>query len=193
MVSGVIECGYCKKKVTRNGYGKHLLSKGHQKEFLKENKEEINDCFIHPQKKTPMTTIDRPADFKVNKEHCKICFSCKRFYMEKDCDSSYGRLESTDHFNKHPNCKANYLAELKKFTIIKKVTVNNEALEKELLYWKKEAKQLKDALECNEEEQELKDRRSEMLEVIMGNAMTRDELEIRYDYIKKNFTLPLYQ
>ena len=196
MVSGVIECGYCKKKVSRNCYGKHLLSKGHQEQFLKENRGIIEECFIHPHKKTPMTTIDRPAIFTINKESCSICFTCKKYYSDKDYGASYGRLEATDHFTKSPDCKANYIASLKKFTVVKKLPVGNktvEALEKELRYWKNEASKLKMEIECNEEENDRLAKRSEILEKIIGNAMTDDELDIRFQYIKSKFKLPLYE
>ena len=196
MVSGVIECGYCKEKVSRNGYGKHLLSKHHQEQFLKENKEEIDECLFKLPSKTPKTTINNPAYFKVNSEQCRLCFSCKRFYLDKDSDTTLGRMDAQEHFEKSPNCKTNYLASLKKFTVVKKKPVDNkalEALQKEVAYWKKEAKYLKDALDTNEEDYDRLAKRSQMLEKIIGNATTDDELDIRLEYIKKKFKLPLYE
>ena len=191
MVSGIIQCGYCKEKVTRNCYGKHLLSKRHQEQFLKENKRVIEECFIHPHKKTPMTTINRPAIFTINKESCSICFTCKKYYSDKDYGASYGRLEASDHFTKSPDCKANYLASLKKFTVVKKAPVNTKGAVNT-----KEVEELKERIAELEVDVEESSKDNEIYYKLLSQMLGTGELGAmieRVQEFKEKGLLPFYK
>ena len=185
MTNGTIKCGYCKESVSRNGYGKHILSKKHGEQFVKENlktlKEIKNNNYL--------------SACHINETLCSICFVCKKFYIDKDTESEVQRSDCMDHFIKHPDCKTKYLEAVKKVLVVKppkEVKASNEEIEK----LQKEIKRLKkevEMLQPDEEENERLLRRSQMLEVIMGNAMDDEELEMRFQYIKNNFSLPLYE
>jgi CHAD domain-containing protein len=185
MTNGTIKCGYCKESVSRNGYGKHILSKKHSEQFLKENEKVL---------KSVKGNKYLSACY-VNETVCSICFVCKKFYIDKDTDSEVQRSDCLEHFVKHPDCKAKYLEAVKKVLIVKlpkKDAVSNEEVEK----LQKEIKRLKkevEMLQPDEEENERMERRSQMLEEILGNATDSAELESRFSYIKNNFSLPLFE
>jgi hypothetical protein len=68
-----------------------------------------------------------------------------------------------------------------------------QKMEKEMAYWKKQADNLQEQIDNTEEEQERLGRRSMFLEELIGNALTKDEENVRMEFIRKNFILPLFK
>lgn len=195
MVNHLIECGYCKEKVARTNYGKHLLSKRHKEEFVKENQKEIHLALHREFTTEPRTTAENVAYFKVNKQQCRLCFTCKRHYFDK-ITTGTGREEVMGHFDKYPACKEKYLDELKRFVAKKKPAVNSDELEKkdrEIRYWKQEATLAKGALEDVSEQADWLNKCAEIVLAILGDAGGNiDDLDARFEAIKSQYSLPLY-
>ena len=191
MVNGIVKCGYCKEKVSRNCYGKHLLSKRHREAFLKENRKVIDECFYDSRDKKEITNITVLPIFNVDKESCCICFCCKRFYYNKESEMTLGRLDAHEHLRKNPNCKANYLAELKKFTIPKKQPVNSIAPVNT-----KEVDELKARIiELEEEAEESAENNMiyfNMLKKMLGTGEVKAMIE-RFEEVQNDGLLPFYK
>jgi hypothetical protein len=182
MTNGFIQCVYCKKKVTRNCYGKHLLSRLHREQVVKENKEDFCRLILS---KSPLTIL---PNCLIKETPCSLCLCCKKYYIDSDSTSENQRLDAFNHFQKSPDCKANYIQAVKD-------TLNPKQQKpvKEMLFWKKKAKELQEEIDGGEDERALLEKRSELLEELIGSALNDDELESRFEFIRKNFSLPLYK
>ena len=182
MPSGTIACGYCKEKVSRNGYGKHILSSKHKQEFLKENEKLISSW--KQVKSLPSVNIKDVC--------CCICIVCKTFYVDKDTTSENPRYDSYNHFEKHPDCKKNFMETLKKLLQVKPPKASTEEVEK----LKKQVKTLQSTISMLETNQEEMEKENTLMTKMLSKLFPGfylDEMESKIQDMESKSLLPLNQ
>ena len=125
MVSQKIDCPLCKKEVTQNGFGVHLLSDQHVKKVKELNPTVMNQYseWINVHK---FKTLPRSAGitvFKMNAhDQFSVCLVCKKAYK-----GAGTRPDDEDlHFTKYPRCKEKYLDAIAAFCTEKKAVIDGK-------------------------------------------------------------------
>jgi hypothetical protein len=165
-------CAYCKKEVSRNGYGKHLLSKTHLRQFKEENEKALRSKMNRN-----LSLSANPV--KIKGETNYLCLCCKKFYSGSV--NSKGLLS---HFKDNKLCKDAHWEFADK--LLGEFTGSNS---KETENLKKRIVELE---EDGEEASENNMRYFTMLKEMLGTYEI-NEMESRFNEFKEQGILPLYK
>jgi len=172
-MSDNVSCGYCKKELSRKGYGCHLLSKTHIQQFKEENSKALA-CKMNRNLSLSANPI------KIKGEVNYLCFCCKKFYSGSV--NSKGLL---NHFKDNKLCKEGYWNFVDKLLGEFTPPVNSketEGLKKRIIELEEEA----------EESSENNMRYYKMLKEMLGTYEI-DEMEFRFNQLKEQGIMPFYK
>ena len=146
MPSGTFNCPLCKKDVSQNNFGTHLLSKLHVEELKEMNPQIMTrySAMVEAGK-----AVGDLQNFKVKGSEFKLCLVCKKCYNP---DSK--RNEGSMHLNDCRDCRDKYLTAITAFCAKKEVKAEvvsdgaaNKKIEEQAALIAKLQKQVKEATE----------------------------------------------